>query len=150
MKSIALLSFALLLFACGDATPDNATAPVDEMPVVEAPPATPQTNPLLQNTIDAVQTNGGDVTALPPATAVSNIDSWIGELRNMEGTDGIGQRPRIAQNGARHGQISTAARSPTCSPHWASSTRQVWQRQPPDSTHLASALDAGASKLGGK
>jgi len=149
MKSIALLAFALLLFACNDAATTTAEAPVAETPVVEAPPVTPnQPNPLLQNTIDAVQTNGGDVTALPPATAVSNIDAWIGELRNMEGTDGIvadleSLKMELGMDNIDGSKVSGLLSS------LASSTRQVGNGNP-GLNALASALDAGASKLGGK
>jgi hypothetical protein len=148
MKSIALLSLALFLFACGETTPDTATAPVDDVPVVEAPPATPQTNPLLQSTVDAVQTNGGDITALSPYTAVANIDNWIDELRNMEGTDGIvndleALKMELGMDNIDGGKVSNLLSS------LASSTRQVGNGNP-GLNALASALDAGASKLGGK
>lgn len=39
-------------------------------------------------TITAVQGVGGDLTAIPAATAVSNIDGWI---QRLEGTPGTGE-----------------------------------------------------------
>ena len=37
-------------------------------------------------TITAVTNTGGDLTALPPAAAVSNIDGWISRLEGKDGT----------------------------------------------------------------
>lgn len=37
-------------------------------------------------TISAVQGAGGDLTALPPAAAVQNIDGWIQRLEGKDGT----------------------------------------------------------------
>ena len=40
----------------------------------------------LNETVTAVQGAGGDLTAIPPAAAVSNIDGWIQRLEGKEGT----------------------------------------------------------------
>lgn len=150
MKNIALLFFALLLFACNDAATTTETPPVaDEMPEMETPTTPAQsTSPLLQSTVDAVQTNGGDITALPPSAAVSNIDSWIGELRGMDGTDGIIRDLESLKMELGMGNIDGSKVSNLLS-SLASSTRQVGNGNP-GLNALASALDAGANKLGGR
>lgn len=43
----------------------------------------------LSQTLGAVRSAAGDITTLPASAAVSNINSWIGKLRGMDGTDEI-------------------------------------------------------------
>ena len=151
MKYLTLLLFALLVFACGDAT-DSTTE--TDLPTVEestememetpAAPAMPA--PELQSTIEAVQSAGGDITALPAGAAVSNIDTWIGKLSSMDGTDGIvsdleslkGELGAGSINGERVGELLD---------NLSDQTRSLGGGNAMLNT-LADALEAGAEKLG--
>ena len=43
----------------------------------------------INETVDAVNANGGDITAIAPATAVTVIDGWIAKLNGMPEASGI-------------------------------------------------------------
>ena len=102
----------------------------------------------VQQTMDAVQGAGGDITALAPSTAVSNIDSWISKLEGMDGTDGIVTNLRSLKDELGAANIDGPRVSNLLS-ELATETRQVGGGNQ-GVTMLASALDAGAAKLGGK
>lgn len=152
MKSFSLLFFALLLFACNSQpatdTTDDLDTTVDPMVEREDPMVTQQPSPQLQSTIDAVQSSGGDITALPAGAAVSNIDGWIGELRGMNGTDAIVNDLESLKTELTAGSIDGGRVSQLLS-SLADQTRGLAGNTPGLST-LASALEAGAAKLGGK
>lgn len=150
MKYLTLLAFALILFACGETT--NTTTETPDMDMPETPrvetPDMPQADPLVKNTIDAVQAKEGDITALDPGTAVSNIDSWIVKLGGMDGTSGMvsdleSLKMELSSGNIDGGKVSGILSS------LASQTRDMGNGNPMLGT-LASALDAGAAKLGGK
>ncbi len=146
-----LLLFSLLCFACGE-----QTATTEEMPETPAmtetapppPPAMPQADPLLAGTIDAVQSAGGDLTALSPQAAVSNIESWINKLSSMDGTAPIVTDLKALQAELQTGNINGSKVSGLLS-SLATKTRSLSSNAPMLNT-LAGALQAGADKLAGK
>ncbi|WP_116126233.1 hypothetical protein [Lewinella sp. IMCC34183] len=89
MKYLSLFLFALLLAACdssestSESTTDGMEAGDTDTMEADNPTA------LLQSTQEAVQANGGDITALPADAAVSNIDNWMDQLDGMDGTDAV-------------------------------------------------------------
>ena len=89
MKYFASLCLALLLFACNNATTTvndrGATTDMDRTPPMEAK----NLNSTLNSTLDAVKTYNGDVTALPGNVAVSNIDTWMTQLRGVDGAEKV-------------------------------------------------------------
>lgn len=151
MKYLSFFAFALLL-SC-NSQPNTSTAePTDMDPMTEqeAPmdaPSASMDSPL-QPTIDAVQSAGGDITALSPSTAVSNIDSWINELQDMDGTSEIVDNLKMLKTELTAGSIDGPKVSNLLST-LATQTREVGQGNAGLST-LATALDAGARKLAGK
>ena len=99
----------------------------------------------VQSTVDAVQANGGDITALPADAALANIDSWIDQLDDNEDAskvtgnleelqDALGEQPI---NGPLVGMLLITL---------AEDTRQVAGTAPGVST-LVSALQSGGEKL---
>ncbi len=174
MRQFILLVFAFAILACsprpndGDAntTTDDQTRPMTDREVnpqgldnedmtdgidpnqsMDAD-AMGGTDAQVQQTMDAVQGAGGDITALAPSAAVSNIDSWISKLDGMDGTDGIVSNLRTLKDELGASTIDGGKVSGLLS-QLASETREVGSGNQ-GLTMLASALDAGASKLGGK
>ncbi len=141
MKYLSLFLFAGLLTACGnasEATVDNSEPTMEQLNA-DDPGAT------LQATLDAVQANGGDITAIPGGAAVSNVDSWMDELEDVEGADKV------------TGNLESLRGTLTASPingqlagmqliSLAEDTRQVGGSTPGISA-LVSALQAGGEKL---
>ena len=158
MKTIFSLLFALMLFSCGESTTANmnetdTTMETDEMetttmPDRQNPVNTEANSQQLQSTISAVESAGGDITALQPTTAVSNIDSWISELSNMDGTDEIVSDLNELKTELTADNIDGGAVSELLS-SLADETRELGGDNMGLST-LARALDAGAQKLAGK
>ncbi len=151
MKYLSFFAFALLL-SC-NSQPNTGTAETTDMdPMMEeeapmTPPAAMDDSPL-QPTIDAVQSTGGDVTALPPDAAVSNIDSWINKLQSMDGTNEIVDNLQMLKAELTSGSIDGSKVSNLLST-LATQTRSVGGGNA-GLTTLASALEAGARKLAGK
>jgi hypothetical protein len=145
MKHALLLLLALGLYACGE-TPNDGDAEVvtdtDEMvDRADDPSAT------LDATVQAVQSAGGDITALPAGAAVDNIDSWMEALDDVDGADKVtGNLEALKEtlteqpiNGPLAGMILTTL---------AEDTRQV-AGSTPGISQLASALESGGNKLTG-
>ena len=143
MKYLSLFLFAILLAACGntsEATVDNSEPTMEQMDADD--PGT-----TLQATIDAVQANGGDITALPADAALSNIDTWMDQLEGVEGAEKV--------TGNLESLRETLSESPINGQlagmqliSLAEDTRQVGGSTPGLST-LASALQSGGEKLTG-
>ncbi|NJC25698.1 hypothetical protein [Neolewinella antarctica] len=141
-----LLLLAFLAFSCGDnadTTVDDTMADVETTTIVEDN----QPDPMIGGTIDAVQSTGGDITALPAGAAVSNIDGWISKLSSMDGTDGIVNELQSLKTELTSGNIDGMKVSGILS-SLATSTRSMESKAPGLGT-IASALQAGADKLGG-
>ncbi len=124
----------------------ETTMPDRQNPV--DPMANEANSQTLQSTISAVEGAGGDITALQPSTAVSNIDSWIGELSSMDGTDEIVSdlqelKTELTADNIDGGSVSALLSS------LADQTRELGGNNM-GLTTLARALDAGAEKLSGK
>ncbi|PPK85033.1 hypothetical protein CLV84_1922 [Neolewinella xylanilytica] len=154
MKTIFSLFFALMLFACGErpaATEEMDTVETDEMettmPDMQNPIEATAPSQTLDATVSAVESAGGDITALDPSTAVSNIDSWISELGTMDGTDEIVSDLQDLKTQLTAETIDGSAVSELLS-SLAEETRELGGDNMGLST-LASALEAGAEKLGG-
>ncbi|MGB3801877.1 MAG: hypothetical protein WA952_18810 [Lewinella sp.] len=160
MKTILPLFLVLMLFACGERPASTTMDDTDPMETDEMETTMPdRQNPVdpmaneansqtLQSTISAVEGAGGDITALQPSTAVSNIDSWISELGNMDGTDEIVSdlqelKTELTADNIDGGSVSTLLSS------LADQTRELGGNNM-GLTTLARALDAGAEKLSGK
>ena len=174
MKNLILLVFAFAIMACTPRpndndvnTTDDQTRPMTDREVnpqgldnddmtdgidpdqsMDADMDMAGTDAQVQQTMDAVQGAGGDITSLAPSTAVSNIDSWINELEGMDGTDGIVTNLRSLKDELGAASIDGPRVSNLLS-ELATETRQVGGGNQ-GLTMLASALDAGAAKLGGK
>ena len=166
MKILSTLFLAMLLFACGE----RPTATTDDMDTTDEMETTmpDRQNPVndmddmddmdmtstaageqtLQSTVSAVESAGGDITALAPATAVSNIDTWISTLSGMDGTDQLVSDLNSLKTELTAETVDGPAVSELLS-NLASETREVGNGNA-GLNALASALDAGAAKLGGK
>lgn len=147
-----LLLATVIVFSCGDANEMNNDAdtvtietPATETPTVEAPAVEKS---MLQSTVEAVKSAGGDITALPAGAAVSNIEGWIGKLRSMDGTDAIVGELNNLKTELTAGNIDGKKVSGILS-SLAEQTRGMASKAPMLGT-LASALQAGADKLGGR
>lgn len=99
-------------------------------------------------TIDAVKSAGGDITALPAEAAVGNIDTWIGKLSSMEGTEDIVASLGSLKTELTSGDIDGGKVSGILT-ELASKTRELGDGNMALGT-IAGALEAGAKKLGGE
>ncbi|MCX8212618.1 MAG: NAD kinase [Neolewinella sp.] len=158
MKYLSLLLLAtVMMFSCGDAATTTEETTAEETTEVAAPEVSAEvpaevpaevSSSILTATIDAVTSVGGDLTALPAAAAVSNIESWITKLGTMEGTEGMvadltSLKTELAAAEIDGGKVSTLLTS------LASQTKSMADTAPGLGA-LAGALQAGADKLGGK
>jgi hypothetical protein len=103
---------------------------------------------MLQATVEAVTSVGGDITALPGSAAVGNIEGWITKLSSMEGTDAVVAELNSLKTELSSGDIDGAKVSTILST-LAEQTSDLAG----DNAMLgavANALKAGADKLGGK
>ncbi|WP_116127775.1 hypothetical protein [Lewinella sp. IMCC34183] len=156
MKYLTAFLFIFLLVSCADRTNntnDMDTPTADEMettmPDRQNPVNSPQTaSPQLQSTIQAVESAGGDITALAPGTAVSNIDSWISQLDGMDGTNAIVDNLKSLKMELNADNIDGSKVSNLLST-LARETRSAGNGNS-GLDALANALDAGAQKLSGK
>ncbi len=142
MKYFTLFVFTLLLAACAG----NNDATTTDPDAVDSSEMTDQDGTAtVQSTVDAVQANGGDITALPTDAALANIDSWMDQLEDNEDAgkvtgnleelqDALGEQPI---NGPLVGMLLITL---------AEDTRQVAGTAPGVST-LVSALQSGGEKL---
>ncbi len=147
MKYLSLFLFALLLVACdsSESTTEISSTTVEGQDTGAMTAETPSGT--LQATVDAVQTHGGDITAIPADAARSNIDSWIGQLDGVEGTEAV--------TGNLEALKETLGESPVNGElagmqmiSLAEDTRQAGGSTP-GLTTLASALKSGGEKLVG-
>ena len=119
----------------GDAMADATTVEID----AEAGGA-------LNETVAAVQSAGGDITAIPPAAAVSNIDGWIGRLKGKDGTYEIVQglenlKEALTDDDGIDGvEVGSALNE---------LAEDIREKNNPALAPLANALAAGGDKLGG-
>jgi len=148
MKYLTFFFLATILaFSCGDAaTTDEAVVETPEMTTPE-PPAAPAAPSMLNATVDAVKSVGGDITALPAGAAVSNIDGWIAKLETMDGTEAIVGNLNELKTELTSGDIDGGAVSGILS-SLADQTKELSAKAPALGA-VASALQAGADKLGG-
>ena len=166
MKFLSIFAFAFLLLACNSQnrtteedrlTDETTTVAPDRM---DDPMTTTDMDDMdtdmdmtagsqqLEGTVEAVNAAGGDITALDPTTATSNIDGWIGQLRGMDGTDEIVNNLETLKTELSSGNIDGGRVSEILST-LADETREL-EGQAPGLSTLASALQAGADKLAGK
>ena len=157
MRYLTLLALAVFLMACGDSA-TTAESMEDSMEDTAADmraetesmanTASAEGANMLQSTISAVQSAGGDLTALSPDAAVNNINGWVNQLRKVDGTDGMINELNSLRTELQSGNINGSRVSGILS-NLASQTRSMSDRAPGLST-LADALEAGANKLAGK
>ena len=99
-----------------------------------------------QETVTALQGAGGDITAIPPAAAVSNIDGWITRLKDKDGTYEIVQglenlKEVLTDDDGIDGQeVGTALNE---------LAEDIREKDNAMLAPLANALAAGGDKLGG-
>ena len=157
MRYLTLFALALFLFACGDndAASERMEESMEDTAADMRTDAESMTSAasaegaqMLQRTISAVQSAGGDLTALSPDAAVNNINGWVNQLRKVDGTDGIINELNGLRTELQSGNIDGSRVSGILS-NLANQTRSMSDRAPGLST-LADALDAGARKLAGK
>ena len=85
-RFLFLLCATLFLFACEpETTNDTDQTDTDNMEQDDAADAAAT----LDATVNAVQANGGDLTAIPGGAAVSTIDSWMEALDGNEAAEGV-------------------------------------------------------------
>lgn len=110
MKNLFLCLLACgLLYAC-NSTP-TATSTAEEMTTTSAdrnsePTVGNDLNATLNATVDAVEANGGNITAIPGATAVSNIDTWLAQLDGVEGAGKITGNLEVLKETLSSGNIN--------------------------------------------
>lgn len=98
-----LLCASLLLFACEPENTENNDP--DEVENVEQDDAANATA-TLDATINAVQANGGDLTAIPGATAVSTIEQWEDLLDEYDAADGVTAKLKELRSELSSGDIN--------------------------------------------
>ena len=101
----------------------------------------------INETVSAVRNAGGDITALSPDVAVSNIDSWIAKLDGMDGTGEVVGNLKTLKAELTDGDID-GAKVGTILNALAEDTQEL----APDNVALqglSKALAAGGEKLGG-
>lgn len=141
MKTLLSLFCGLLLFACNNTTTTVAPVTTDPQPPMEA--TTPGST--LNATLDAVSAYNGDVTALPGAAAVSNINTWIDQLEDIDAADKVTWNLRALKNTLSQPTINGQLAGMQLI-SLAEDTRQVGGTSS-GITALASALKAGGEKL---
>ena len=82
MKYILLISYAFLLAACAG---NNAATTTTTSEAEEAAMNGQDPTATVSSTVSAVETNGGDITALPLEAALANIESWIDQTEEADG-----------------------------------------------------------------
>lgn len=148
MKFLSFLFLAtVLLFSCGDSaatTEDTTEVTTEEVVLVPEAPATPS---MMDKTVEAVTSVGGDITAFPAGAAVSNIEGWITELQTMDGTDEIVSNLNSLKTELMASSIDGTKVSGILAT-LADQTRSLSDTAPALAT-LADILKAGSDKLGG-
>ena len=117
---------------------------VETAPEVSALPATPGVS--LNETVDAVNSAGG-ITNLDPTVATGVIDGWIAKLSSTPGTSGITGDLQTLKSELTSGNID-GSRVGALLTKLGNESRAL----APDNAalgNLASALEAGGSKLSG-
>ncbi len=151
MMKYAFLFLPLFAIACGG----NTETEVVEDPAVEVvdPATTMNTMPedegmiSINETVDAVNNVGGDITALPASAAVSVIDSWSAKLASMPGTEGM-----VADLNSLKMELTAANIDGEKVGALLSKLGNETAAMAPDNqalSGLASALNAGGAKLSG-
>lgn len=151
MKYLLLFLLATVtVFSCGDTATADDTVTVDTpvMETPEVPEAPVMEKSMLESTVDAVKSVGGDITALPANAAVSNIEGWVGKLSSMDGTEAMVSELNALKTELTAGKIDGGKVS-TILGSLAEQTRGMAAKAPALSV-LANALQAGADKLAGK
>ena len=154
MKYAFAFLLPLLVVACGgnNETDTEVVAPTVE---VTEPTIDTETMPAdagmvsINETVDAVNAAGGDITAIAPSAAVTVIDGWIMKLNGMPEASGIvsnltalkGQLATGAPNGRMVGELLTKLGAETKTLAASSGNMAL--------DGLANALSAGGAKLGG-
>lgn len=148
MKYFILLATTCAMLSCAPRPTSTAADSDTDMEMNDPMAGQGTDSELLQSTMNAIETNDGNITALPPSAAVSNIDSWINELRGMDGTESIvgnlttlkGELNEPSIDGQKVSQLLSTL---------ANETRALAGNNQGVST-LATYLDAGATTLGMK
>lgn len=156
MRLFFLLALCLTVFACGESTDadvDTQTAAEEMADETATRVVTANTEAMtfLSTTVQAVQDAGGDITALSPEAATSNVNGWISKLEGVEGAEPIledlanlKKEFMLGSDGELNGgNISLILAS------MADNTRAVSDKAK-GLDMLANVLDAGAEKLAGK
>ena len=102
-----LVCATLVLFACNEET-TSRTVDQTEMRSAErnASPDRMNAEQTLDATIDAVETYGGDLTAIPGGAAVSTIDSWMRVLDGNEKADKVTGNLEVLREELASGDIN--------------------------------------------
>ena len=155
MKITTLFFLSLLFLACGDtpdAPDDTLTEDVSDAAAETGMPDAAlqaETTSFLQTTVQAVQSAGGDITALSPESAANNINGWITKLSEFEGTDAVVDDLAALKKEFMIGGELDGPRISSILGSMADNTRELSDRAPGLSA-LADALQAGSDKLAGK
>lgn len=145
-----VLALALPLAACGN---DEAATPATTDPVVTAPATPAPMDPMASDvTVDGtLAAAGSDITAIPAADAVANIDGWIAKLEGDQFAEIRTTLERLKldlaaspiDNAALGATMSSLGTQTTAAAANASSSSQEGLRT------LGGALSAAGAKLSG-
>ena len=153
MRILTILMIALFFAACGetnetaDTMGDTAAGMTDDA-AGAATTASRESSAYLKTTVDAVQSAGGDITALPPSAATDNIDGWISKLGSVDGSDKVVNGLKSLKNELMQENIDGSKVSDVLG-SLANETRGMSSKAP-GLNALAGALQAGSDKLAGK
>lgn len=149
MKYLSLLLLTTLLAACTGNTDSELGAEYNatEVPTGDNDAVTTTANPAatLQATNDAVQANSNDITTLPGDAAISNIDTWIDQLDDVDGANKVTANLETLRDALQESPINGELAGMLLIT-LAEDTRQVGGSTPGIST-LVAALKAGGEKL---
>ena len=149
LQFLLLLPLAIAFASCGEEKPHADTDDMDmdgDEVVVDASGTDAANMGYFQETISAVTGAGGDLTAIPPAAAVANIDGWISRLDGMDGTYEIVEglknlREELTDEDGIDGQAVGTALNEL--------GEDVGEKNMAALAPLANALTAAGQKLGG-
>ncbi|CAH1001184.1 hypothetical protein LEM8419_02084 [Neolewinella maritima] len=147
MRYFSLLLLSVLLAACTGNADADADYDATEVPTEDDNTTATAGDPAatLDATVAAVQANGGDLTALPAATALSTIDTWMEQLDDVDGADKVTGNLETLRETLREDPINGELAGMLLLT-LAEDTRQVAGTAPGVST-LIDALLAGGNKL---
>ena len=101
----------------------------------------------INETVDAVNNAGGDITAINPTAAVGVIDGWIGKLGSMPGTESVVADLQSLKGELTSGNVDGAKVGTLLNKLGAETAAMAPDNQA--LAGLANALQAGGAKLGG-